>query len=247
MEMREELQRLFQRWRAAAPGQQQEPFLALLLALVALGILCAERLRPPVPLFALLCACALLLGAFLVWRRRPLAWLALSVLFFALGGLRFLAADALPAADVSRLAGQEVCVEGALRAAPVLRTDAQGVRHVRYEVAAVSVQAANVTTGSWDSVLSITGALYIGPNMSGCRTIDPTKPPPSPVTTRRRPPRGTAARRVGCTCPVTTSARPYWGTRRGTCFTRWVGRRSSRGWRHMAHTSGMRLSMRDMR
>ena len=48
---------------------------------------------------------------------------------------------------------------------------------------AVSVQAANVTTGSWDSVLSRTGALYIGPNMSGCRTIDPTKPPPSPVTT----------------------------------------------------------------
>ena len=47
---------------------------------------------------------------------------------------------------------------------------------------AVSVQAANMTTDG-DPVLSRTGALYIGPNMSGCRTIDPTKPPPSPVTT----------------------------------------------------------------
>ena len=45
--MREELREFFRRWRAAVPGQQQEPFLALLLALVALGILCAERLAPP--------------------------------------------------------------------------------------------------------------------------------------------------------------------------------------------------------
>ena len=142
MGMREGLRIFFRRWRAAAPGQQQEPFLALLLMLVALGILCAERLAPPAPLCALLCVCALLLGVFLVWRQRPSAWLALAVLFFALGGLRFLAADALPLADVSRLAGQEAHVEGRLRAAPVLRTDAQGVRHVRYEVEAVSVQAA---------------------------------------------------------------------------------------------------------
>lgn len=142
MGMREGLRIFFRRWRAAAPGQQQEPFLALLLMLVALGILCAERLAPPAPLCALLCVCALLLGVFLVWRQRPSAWLALAVLFFALGGLRFLAADALPLADVSRLAGQEARVEGRLRAAPVLRTDAQGVRHVRYEVEAVSVQAA---------------------------------------------------------------------------------------------------------
>ncbi len=139
--MREELREFFRRWRGAAPGQQQEPFLALLLMLVALGILCAERLAPPAPLCALLCVCALLLGVFLVWRQRPSAWLALAVLFFALSGLRFLAADALPLADVSRLAGQEARVEGQLRAAPVLRTDAQGVRHVRYEVEAVSVQA----------------------------------------------------------------------------------------------------------
>ena len=48
---------------------------------------------------------------------------------------------------------------------------------------AVSVQAANMAQSSWDPVLARTGALYIGPNMSGCRTIDPTKPPPSPVTT----------------------------------------------------------------
>ena len=142
MGMREGLRIFFRRWRAAAPGQQQESFLALLLMLVALGILCAERLAPPAPLCALLCVCALLLGVFLVWRQRPSAWLALAVLFFALGGLRFLAADALPLADVSRLAGQEAHVEGRLRAAPVLRTDAQGMRHVRYEVEAVSVQAA---------------------------------------------------------------------------------------------------------
>ena len=48
---------------------------------------------------------------------------------------------------------------------------------------AVSVQAANMAQSSWDPVLARTGALYIGPNMSGCRTIDPAKPPPSPVTT----------------------------------------------------------------
>ena len=58
MGMREGLRIFFRRWRAAAPGQQQEPFLALLLALVALGILCAERLAPPAPLCALLCVCA---------------------------------------------------------------------------------------------------------------------------------------------------------------------------------------------
>lgn len=39
MGMREGLRIFFRRWRAAAPGQQQEPFLALLLMLVALGIL----------------------------------------------------------------------------------------------------------------------------------------------------------------------------------------------------------------
>ena len=73
MGMREGLRIFFRRWRAAAPGQQQESFLALLLMLVALGILCAERLAPPAPLCALLCVCALLLGAFLVWRQRPSA------------------------------------------------------------------------------------------------------------------------------------------------------------------------------
>ena len=49
---------------------------------------------------------------------------------------------------------------------------------------AVSVQAANMAQSSWDPVLARTGALYIGPNMSGCRTIDPTS-----RRRRRSPPR----------------------------------------------------------
>jgi hypothetical protein len=47
---------------------------------------------------------------------------------------------------------------------------------------AVAVHAANMSTISKPTYASI-GALYVGSGTQGCRVVDPSKPPPSPVTT----------------------------------------------------------------
>lgn len=150
----ERLRRCFT-WLSLEPGQVQEPFLALLFAMLAFGILAAELCLLSLEAFAAAFFLLLLLSGYLAWRKSAWTFLAFCALFFSFGALRFLFAAAVPADDISRLAGQEVRLRGELRAAPVVRTDARGLQRVRYEVAA---DVAQVPGGQGQSV---SGTLYL--------------------------------------------------------------------------------------
>ncbi len=138
-------------------GQGQEPFLALLLCMLALGIWAADRhLLSLTAAFAAFFLCLPLAGV-LAWRKSAWTFLAFSALFFSLGALRLLTAAALPADDISHYVRQEVRLEGELRAAPVVTTDAQGERRVRYEVAVDAVQPSAGASGRQHA----SGAAYL--------------------------------------------------------------------------------------
>lgn len=139
-------------------GQQQEPFLALLLLCLSLGIFLASSQMLPQTALWILFLLAGAIGGGLLFRQSRLTFLAFCLLFLLGGALRFMAADRLPADDISRAAGQEIFCRGILQGEPVVRQDAAGIYHVRYEVEAREVRSA---ASKRDSAQSASGHLYI--------------------------------------------------------------------------------------
>lgn len=116
-------------------GQRQELFLAGLLAALGAGMIQGHLLPLSLVVIFVLLAVAVSLSAYGGYRSRPWTWLAVLAAFFLLGSLRFMAADQLPADDISRLAGETVKVEGVLREEPRLATDSKGQAKQRYLLA----------------------------------------------------------------------------------------------------------------
>ena len=117
-------------------GQQQLPFLCVLLFFVVLGIAAAERFSEGAPSFVfvglLFAGIVLLLwSARLVLAGSARIWGAAALLFFVLGIMRALMVLPIPANDISRLEGKTVYVSGVLREAPQITPTPEGMR-VRY-------------------------------------------------------------------------------------------------------------------
>lgn len=121
-------------------GQYQLSFLSGLLASFALGCVCSAWLHIsfaayfPYLLAALLFAA--LASGILALRQNERTWIAFVGLFFILGIFRFAAAYELPVQDISHAAGERARVSGTIVDAPRIRTDADGIQHIRYTVEA---------------------------------------------------------------------------------------------------------------
>lgn len=96
----------------------------------------------------------LLLSIWLASRKSRQAWAAVFSMFFLLGMLRFVLADALPASDISHWARQEVKVTGTLREEPRVTVDQAGQRKIRY-----TIEAEKVRQSGEEQIAS--GGLYI--------------------------------------------------------------------------------------
>ena len=119
-------------------GQYQLSFLSGLLAAFGLGILCCAWLHIPFTEYLPYLITLLLLAAFasgiLVLKQSERTWIAFVGLFFMLGVFRFAAVYELPAHDVSRMVGQNITLSGIIAEPPRLRTDVDGIQHIRYTV-----------------------------------------------------------------------------------------------------------------
>ena len=119
-------------------GQYQLSFLSGLLAAFGLGILCCAWLHIPFAEYLPYLITLLLLAAFasgiLVLKQSERTWIAFVGLFFMLGIFRFAAVYELPAHDVSRMVGQNITLSGIIAEPPRLRTDVDGIQHIRYTV-----------------------------------------------------------------------------------------------------------------
>ena len=132
-------------------GQQQLPFLCVLLFSTILGILGAERFAEDAPPFVftglLLAALALLFwSARLVVSGSTRIWGAAALLFFVLGAIRGLTVFPMPADDISRWDGKVVRTSGILRETPQITPTPDGVR-VRYLVDVRQADAESATGG----------------------------------------------------------------------------------------------------
>ena len=124
-------------------GQYQLSFLCGLLASYILGSVCSAWLHISftayLPYMAALLLAAALASGILVLKQSERTWIAFVGLFFMLGVFRFAAAYELPSQDISHRAGESVRVTGTITDAPRIRTDADGIQHIRYTVAAESI------------------------------------------------------------------------------------------------------------
>ena len=136
-------------------GQQQLSFLNILLLATGAGIWLASAFAVPLAVWCALLAVLFLLAGCLLWRSSPRTDLVFVLLFFVLGGLRFLAADHLPATDISWQRGEEAEISGIVQEAPRRLEDGEGGLKLRYLVAVQRITKAGgtVQTGS--------GSLYV--------------------------------------------------------------------------------------
>lgn len=121
-------------------------FLNVLLASMAAGVLFVENFNRS-PRFLIGICAALTIGAIvLTWRRKKLtARIIFPIIFFALGGLRFLAVDTLPPNDVSKFAGDNVQISGIVREEPQIKTLPNDLTQVRFVVDAEAIKIRGAT------------------------------------------------------------------------------------------------------
>lgn len=86
------------------------------------------------------CAATLAVCLLATWRRKNLtARIIFTIIFFAIGALRFSAADNLPPDDVSKFAGQAVQLKGTVREEPQIKTLPNSITQLRFVVDANSI------------------------------------------------------------------------------------------------------------
>lgn len=109
--------------------------LNVLLASMAAGILFMEHFHRSPKFLIGACAATAAVGLLATWRRKNLtARIIFTVIFFALGALRFSAVDTLPPDDVSKFAGQAVQLAGVVREEPQTKTLPNGMTQLRLVV-----------------------------------------------------------------------------------------------------------------
>ena len=104
------------------------------LAAISAGIFPGSRWAVPmVPLLAcffFLLACTLAL----LWRNHGKTWIAVLLLCFVAGILRFVMTYALPENDISHFAGSQGTVEGIVTEEPRVTETAEGFKKLRYTI-----------------------------------------------------------------------------------------------------------------
>ena len=107
-----------------------------LLAALATGILFMENFLPTLKIFLAMCA-SVTIGIILATWKKETATVTKAValiIFFAIGALRFYAADNLPANDISKFEGQTVKIFGTVRDEPQVKTLSNGLTQQRFIV-----------------------------------------------------------------------------------------------------------------
>ena len=121
-----------------------------LLAALATGIIFFEYIQPPLKIFLTTCAASVVIGIILTWKKKTstAAKIICPIIFFALGALRFHAADTLPLNDVSHFEGQNISITGTVREEPTEKFMANGLHQMRLivDVDSVKVKGNEVST-----------------------------------------------------------------------------------------------------
>lgn len=111
------------------------------LAALAAGILFMEYFQRSPKFLIGTCAAAMIIGLLVTWQRKKLtAWIISPIIFFAIGGLRFVAVDNLPLNDVSKFAGQAVQISGIVREESQVKVLPNGSTQLRLVVDAESIK-----------------------------------------------------------------------------------------------------------
>lgn len=120
--------------------------LNVLLAAMAAGILFMEHFHRSPKFLIGACAATAAVGLLATWRRKNFTMpIIFTVIFFALGALRFSAVDTLPPDDVSKFAGQAVHLAGVVREEPQVKTLPNGMTQLRLVVDAEAIKLKGAT------------------------------------------------------------------------------------------------------
>ena len=112
-----------------------DSMLNVLLASMATGIIFMEHFHYTTKFLLISCAATIIIGLLITWRRKNLtAWIICPIIFFTLGGLRFLAVNNLPADDIGNFAGQQIFITGTVRDELQIKTLPNGSTQVRVVV-----------------------------------------------------------------------------------------------------------------
>ena len=121
-------------------------FLNVLLASLAAGVLFVENFNRSPKFLIMTCAALTIAGIILTWRRKNLtARIIFPIIFFTIGGLRFLAVDTLPPDDVSKFAGDNVQISGIVREEPQIKVLPNDLTQVRFVVDAEEIKIRGAT------------------------------------------------------------------------------------------------------
>lgn len=107
--------------------------IALITAAFAAGIWCAAYFRDLLPLLYISSGILLIFTLWRIYIYKPLIW-SVGALFFIIGMLRFIHADALASTDISRYVGQRMMVHGTISEIPKVTLLEEGNSKVRYLV-----------------------------------------------------------------------------------------------------------------
>jgi len=108
--------------------------MGMITATFVAGIWCGEYCRPLLPL---LYSCMMVVVLLIIWQssvHKSQRW-SVGVLFFLVGMVRFIHADALAPTDISRYANQTMVVYGTIREIPKVTLGEEGNSKVLYQVA----------------------------------------------------------------------------------------------------------------
>ena len=117
-------------------------FLNFLLMAMSFGILFAENFNLSARFLIETFLELMIAGIILTWRKKNLtAWIICPIIFFTLGGLRFIAVDNLPPDDISKFAGRQIFLVGTVREEPQIKILPNDLKQVRFVVDAQAIKA----------------------------------------------------------------------------------------------------------
>ena len=138
--------------------------IAIITVAFTVGIWCAAYFSNLLPLLYISSAVLLFLIVWQIHRHKPLIW-SVGALFFFVGMLRFIHADALASTDVSHYAGQTMVVYGTISEIPKVTLLDEGNSKVGY---LVSIKGGQIADGK---KITVTGVLSVTVRQSSNRPM----------------------------------------------------------------------------